>query len=81
MSTSTQLSSFSPASISSLPAGVRRYLDEVLDWDQKGVDKDLMEIAHHMLGWEEQLSALLGLTQVDMHDINRIYSNQPELQR
>ena len=67
--------------MSSLPAGVQRYLDEVLDWDQKGVDKDLMEIAHHMLGWEEQLSALLGLTQVDIHDIKEIYFKQPELQR
>ena len=55
--------------------------EEVLDWDQKGVDKDLMEIAHHMLGWEEQLSALLGLTQEDIHDINKIYFQQPELQR
>ena len=67
--------------MSSLPAGVQRYLDEVLDWDQKGVDKDLMKIAHHMLGWEEQLSALLGLTQVDIHDIKKIHSKQPKLQR
>ena len=67
--------------MSSLLAGVQRYLDEVLDWDQKGVDKDLVEIAHHMLGWEEQLSALLGLTQVDIHDIKEIHFKQPELQR
>ena len=67
--------------MSSLPASVQPYLGEVLDWDHKGVDKDLMEIAHHMLGWEEQLSSLLGLTQVDIHDINKIYFKQPELQR
>ena len=42
-----------------------RYLDEVLDWDQKGVEKDLMEIAHHMLGWEEQLSdSLSGIEEI-----------------
>ena len=52
-----------------------------MDWDHKGVDKDLVEIAYHMLGWEEQLSSLLGLTQVDIHDINKIYFKQPELQR
>ena len=57
------------------------YLDKVLDWDQKGVDKDLMEIAHHMLGWEEQLSAPLGLTQVDIHDIKEMHTNKPKLQR
>ena len=73
--------SYFPASMSSLPAGVQPYLDEVLDWDHEGVDKDLMEIAHHMLGWEEQLSSQLGLTQVDIHDINKIYFKQPELQR
>ena len=71
----------SAAYVSSLPASARGNLSQLLDWDHGGVDKDLMEIAHHMLGWEEQLSALLELTQVDIHDINRIYSNQPELQR
>ena len=69
------------ASVSSLPASVQPGLDEVLDWDRKGVDKDLMEIAHHMLCWEEQLSALLGLTQVDIHDIKQMHTNKPKLQR
>ena len=68
--------------MSSLPTSVQPYLDKVLDWDQEGVDKDLIVIAHHMLGWEEQLSAqLLGLTQEDIHDIKEIFFQQPELQR
>ena len=56
-------------------------LEQLLDWDHEGVDKDLIEIAHHMLNWEEKLCSHLGLTEVDKHDIKEIYTGKPELQR
>ena len=56
-------------------------LDQLLDWDQDGVERDLSEIADHMLGWEERLSVHLGLTPVNISDIKEKYPNQPELQR
>ena len=65
----------------SLPASARPLLEQQLDWDHQGVDKDLIEIAHHMLGWEEKLCSHLGLTEVDVHDIEKIHSGNPELQR
>ena len=40
-----------------------------MDWGHEGVDKDLNEIADQMIEWEEKLSAPLGLTGVDIHDI------------
>jgi hypothetical protein len=55
-------------------------LKQMLDWDNKGVDKDLNEIAYHMLDWEE-LSSQLGLTPVDVHDIKESNIGKPELQR
>lgn len=67
------------AYISSLPTNTLDTLDQQLDWDHKGVDKDLNEISNHMVNWEE-LSAHLGLTSTDAHDIKAIYSN-PVLQR
>ena len=56
-------------------------LEQQLDWDNEGVDKDLIEIAYHMLNWEEKLCSHLGLTEVDRHDIKVIYPGKPELQR
>jgi hypothetical protein len=52
-----------------------------LDRDNEGVDKDLIEIAYHMLDWEEKLCAYLGLTAVDVHDIKVKHPSNPELQR
>jgi hypothetical protein len=52
-----------------------------LDWGHDGVEKDLSEIADHMLDWEEKLPTHLGLTPIDIHDIKEIYSNRPVLQR
>ena len=45
------------------------------------MDNDLIEIAQHMSGWEEQLSALLGLSQTDIDDIKDTYPFKPALQR
>ena len=52
-----------------------------MDWDHQGMDKDLYEIAYHMLDWEEKLFTHLSLTEVDRHDIKAIHSNSPVLQR
>ena len=65
----------------SLPASARPLLEQQLDCDNEGVDKDLIEIAHHMLDWEEKLCSHLGLTLVDVHDIREIHPRNPELQR
>ena len=64
----------------SLPASARPLLEQLLDWDNE-TEKDLIEIAHHMLDWEEKLCSCLGLTEVDVHDIRVIYHGRPELQR
>ena len=55
--------------MSTLPACARPHLELVLDWGHEGVDKDLNEIADQMIEWQEKLSAALGLTGVDIHDI------------
>ena len=70
-----------PAYVSSLPPNVRPHLGLQLDHDHEGVDEDLCEIAEHMLGWDEQLSTHLKLTEVDIHDIKAKYNTQPSLQR
>ena len=55
--------------VSSLPAYARPHLELQLDWGHEGVETDLCEVAEHMIKWEEKLSAPLGLTEVDIHDI------------
>ncbi len=65
--------------VSSLPLNARHHLDLELDLGNGGVDMDLSIIADHMIMWEEKLSTLLGLTEVDIHDIKSIPS--PVLQR
>ena len=64
----------------SLPASARPLLEQLLDWDNE-TERDLIDIAHHMLDWEEKLCPHLGLTVVDVHDIKEMYSGKPKLQR
>jgi hypothetical protein len=64
------------AYVSSLPASALPHLDQQLDWDHEGVDRDLIGIAHHMLDWEEKLCAHLGLTAVEVHDIKAKHPNK-----
>ena len=66
--------------VSSLPADARPHLERQLDFGHGGVEKDLYEIASHMLNWEE-ISALLGLTATDISDIKDMHPNKPALQR
>lgn len=51
--------------LSHLPPSVSPYLDKMLDWDAKGVDRDLSEIAQHMHSWEEVLAVPFKLTAAD----------------
>jgi hypothetical protein len=67
--------------LSNLPASVRAHLNQQLDWDNKGMNKDLIKIAYHMLGWEERLVTHLELTDVDIHDIKARNQGKPEMQR
>ncbi len=66
--------------MSTLPESVRPHLEQQLDWDHKGVDEDLNEIAHHMLDWELH-SSRLGLTRENVEDINSKHKDKPEFQR
>ena len=67
--------------VSSLPASARPHLELELDWGHGEVEKDLSEIANHMLDWEEKLTTHLELTPVDTHDIKEMYPFKPVLQR
>ena len=73
----TDLSSY----VSSLPASARPHLELQLDWGHEGVDKDLSEIADHMLHWDGKLSTFLKLTATNVHDIKIIHRDRPSLQR
>ena len=66
--------------VSSLPPAVHPHLDYQLDWDND-VDRDLREIAHHMLDWDSALATHLKLTEVDISDIKHKYLLDPDLQR
>ncbi len=66
--------------VASLPPGRRPFLEKELDWDSEGVNRDLHEIAHHMLDWEVKLSSHLNLTDIDISDIKEELQN-PELRR
>ena len=52
-----------------------------MDWGNEGVERDLSEIADHMLHWEERLSTHLGLTAIEISDIKEIHLREPVLQR
>ena len=59
---------------------MRPHLEYQLDSDND-VDRDLREIAHHMLGWDSNLATPLQLTQVDISDIKESFLERPELRR
>ena len=64
-----------------LPPSARPHLELQLDWGHGDVEKDLSEIANHMLDWEEKLVTHLELTPIDIHDLKNKYSNEPVLER
>ncbi len=57
--------------MSKIDPSVRQYLTEKLDWNTKGVDKDLSEIARHIPDWEANLAAKMGIDSVAIHDITQ----------
>ena len=59
---------------------MRPHLKNQLDWDND-VDRDFREIARHMLDWDSTLATHLKLSHVDVDDIKRKFSMDPELQR
>ena len=59
---------------------VHQYLDNELDWDSRGVDDDLSEIARYIPDWKDNLAEKMGLTKVEIHDIPLEYSTE-QLQR
>lgn len=65
--------------VTRIPRSNLSKLDRELDYDHRGVDLHLSQIADSMLNWES-LAPLLKLTDVEMEDIT--YSNRdPALQR
>ena len=66
--------------VSSLPPAVRPHLEYELDGDNE-INRDLHEIAHHMLGWDSKLATHLKLTEVDISDIKEQFLMNPKLQR
>ena len=67
--------------VSVLPLTSREYLDKVLDWDNRGVNKDLDKIAHVMIDWEEKLSSGLEIPYVDIQNLKTEYANKDILLR
>ena len=55
--------------MSSLSPTAKSYLSKQLDWYHEGVDRHLNRIAKEMIHWEEKLSTLLDLTEVELHDL------------
>ena len=66
--------------ISSLPLSIHVFLQEELDWDNNGVDKDLNDIADHLSDWEVKLSVPFKFTPSEIHDLKAKHSN-PSLLR
>ena len=60
--------------VSTLPSAALPFLDKVLDWDHDGVDRHLSKIAEYMIDWEAKLSFLLGMTDIEIHDLKEIHS-------
>ena len=66
--------------VASYPISATSHLKLRLDWDND-IEKDLIEIAYHMVDWEEKLCPHLGLTHTEIHDIKAKYKDNPVLQR
>ena len=66
--------------LSQLPVSTFRYLNLPLDWDNE-YDSDLIEIAMHLLRWEELLVRPFKFSRPDTHAIKAANQDSPELQR
>ena len=62
--------------ISRLPVAAHDFLEEKLDWDHDGVDKDLIKIAESMgADWEITFTSPLELTQGEIDDLKENNKN------
>ena len=60
-----------------LPESARPYLYKVLDWDNKGVDKDLEKISHMVTDdVKKKLLPELNIPDEDMQNINEDFPNK-----
>lgn len=66
--------------VSTIRPSVRHYLENKLDCDSKGVDKDLSKIAEHIPNWKDSLAEKMELTPTEIHDI-QMESSREQLQR
>ena len=57
------------------------HLDRTLDWDNFGVERDLIAIAKELTDWEVKLTPYLQLTPADISDIKEKNPGKPEIQR
>ena len=64
----------------SYPISATSHLALRLDWDND-IESDLIEIARHMVDWEEKLCPHLELTHTEIHDIKAKHKDNPVLQR
>ena len=68
--------------MSKLSHAGRSYLDRQLDTGSRGLETDLIAIAHSLLNWQEKLANAIGLSLTDIHDIKfGQYRDNHELQR
>ena len=68
--------------LSKLPRAALSYMDHQLDSGSRGLETDLVAIAHFLLNWEENLADAMELTPTDVHDIKHgQYHGNHELQR
>ena len=67
--------------VSLLPVSDHPKLDKILDWDRKGVETDMTNIAMDIMqDWEMKLVPHLNLTHTEVEDIKKEES-KPNLQR
>ena len=63
--------------IQHLPEAAHAFLKKELDWDKRGVNKDLDKIACSMGRWEVTLSSQLNLSQTEIEDLKTEHSKEP----
>ncbi len=65
----------------SIPDKNRYKLKNKLDFENRGVDEHLVEIAKSMIKWNEDLAIPLGLSEAEVHTIISDNQNHTTLQQ
>ena len=63
-----------------IPPNNQYKLDKKVDFEHHGVDRDLHEIAKNMKNWDGDIAPPLGLTPVEISDIQESI-RKPQMQR